>query len=166
MDAELRDAIAGLSAQLSNVSADARAAAEVAREVRSAQTRLDARVDAFGRRLGRLEKHAFGSDPPPDPGTPLVRQVSEHSGELAELAGQVVSTRSELAELRAINLAQSKALGLARPDESVTRKASAFLFSREGAKAIVAVLTAIAALAGAMRSAEALRAPAPSHEVK
>ncbi len=171
LDEQIHELFAHLSAQIASVGDDARAAADTVRDMRVEQRAYQRATDA---RLKRLERQAFGtSNPPPADGgeKPLAtevseqrRQITEHDGELATLAGQVIATRAELAEVRAITAAQSKAFGLARPEEALSKKAAAFLFSREGAKAFVAIVTALAALAGAMRGAEALR-EVPAREV-
>lgn len=85
MDAELREALAKLYAQGSTTAQDARAAADRAREAAQGVAALDTRVQ-------RLERHVFGSDPPPPntPAVPIVRQVSEQDMEHDALKAHVI----------------------------------------------------------------------------
>lgn len=105
MDDDLRNAFATLSAQISTVNTDLRAntalTAELTRSVADVRTE---QKDQAGR-IGVIEKHVFGSDPPPPPTRPMSESLTEQGGELAEVKGQLLAVQSELAK-------QSKKMGI------------------------------------------------------
>lgn len=104
MDDEQREYFAAISAQLSGVADDARAAASSSREALSVARRVEGRVVV-------LERHVFGSDPPPAPPTGSIsRQVSEHDSELAALAGQVIAVSSKADKVITMQEEQNKVL--------------------------------------------------------
>lgn len=105
MDADLREAFSTLSAQLADVNANARTAADRALEASLGVRRLEGRVE-------KLEKHVFGSDPPSTPphGSALVRQVSEHESEIAMLTGHVVAVDAKVAKLTEMQERQTELL--------------------------------------------------------
>lgn len=101
MDDDLRNAFATLSAQISTVNTDLRAntalTAELTRGV--AEVRTEQKVQAG--RIGVIEKAVFGSEPPPaPPAEPLTRQVTEHDGDIAQLSGQIIAARAEIADVK------------------------------------------------------------------
>lgn len=112
MDDELRTAFATLSAQMADVGADARAAAERAKEAAHAAARAEAMGAQNKAQIERLEKHVFGSEPPPPLAPPVLRRVTESEGDIDDLTGQVLAVRSELAEVKQINQVQTQKLGL------------------------------------------------------
>ncbi len=91
MDDELRKHFADLMATMEGVASDARAAASTSRETAATVRKLDSRVIV-------LEKHVFGSDPPPPPTRPMAESLTEHDGDIAQLAGQLIAVRAELSE--------------------------------------------------------------------
>lgn len=105
MDDDLRKAFATLSSQINDVGADARNAAARSQEAVHGLAQLGATVTTLGDRVGALEHHVYGSNPPPPTaqGTPspapLVRQVSEHESELATVAGQVLAVDGKVSTL-------------------------------------------------------------------
>lgn len=97
MDDDLRNAFATLSAQISVVATDLRAntslTADLTRSVADVRTEQKAQAG----RIGVIEKAVFGSDPPPAPAAePMVRQLSEHDGDIATLAGQIIAANAKL----------------------------------------------------------------------
>lgn len=88
MDQEFREALAGISAQLSDVAADARESASRSRETTSAVNRLTTRVDD-------LEKTVFGNNPPTIPPTvPVVARITEGEGTVADLTGRLMALQA------------------------------------------------------------------------
>ena len=105
MDQDLREAFATLSSQLADCNANARTAADRATDAAIGVRRLEGRVE-------KLEKHVFGSDPPP-PNTPhmaIVGKVSEHDNELATLAGQVIAANAKADKVIEMQESQNKVL--------------------------------------------------------
>jgi hypothetical protein len=106
MDDDLRNAFATLSAQISVVDSGLRAntalTAELTRgvaDVRSEQREIRGEVKV-------LQKAVFGSEPPPAPAArPMAHSINEHDGEIAEVKGELIAVRSELAK-------QSKTMGV------------------------------------------------------
>lgn len=103
MDDELRKAFATLSAQMSTIAADVSAG-------NSLQRQTIAEVKQQGVRIEKLEKHVFGSDPPPPPTEALVTRTSHAEGELAELAGQVIAVKAAVADLNRTQATQLEIL--------------------------------------------------------
>lgn len=123
MDDELRSAFATLSAQMSTIASDVSAGNVLQRQTITEVRQLGGRVD-------RLEKEVFGDAPPPPlKSDPLLRRITNHDGELAELAGQVIAVKADVATVKAINEAQSQKL------EAVEGKVDAIH------KAVVGVVT-------------------------
>lgn len=90
MDDELRKHFADLMATMEGVASDARAAASTSRETAATVRKLDGRV-------GVLERHVFGSEPPPSPPLrPMSESVSEQAGDIAELSGQLIAVKAEI----------------------------------------------------------------------
>lgn len=99
MDDELRQAFATLSAQMSTIASDVSASTAL-------QKQTIAEVKQLGGRVEKLEKHVFGSDPPPSPSAPLVTRTTHAEGDLAELAGQVIAVKADVADLKQTQAAQ------------------------------------------------------------
>lgn len=111
MDDEQRKYFADLMATMEGVASDARAAASTSRETANAVRKLDGRVAAVEGSVAVLQKHVFGSDPPPSPPTrPMAESIGEHDGEIAHLSGQVIAARAELAEVKQQNAEQLEML--------------------------------------------------------
>lgn len=105
MDDEQRKYFASMMAQLEGVASDARAAASTSRETAATVRKLDQRVGAVEGHVEILHKHVFGkpptsSNPPAMPARPLSESIGDHDSEIATLAGQVIATRSEIAEVK------------------------------------------------------------------
>lgn len=103
MDDEQRKYFAELMATMEGVASDARAAASTSRETAATVRKLDSRV-------GILERHVFGSEPPPDQGDPVVRTLTDHDNNIATLTGQIIATRAELKDVKAQNEEQLELL--------------------------------------------------------
>lgn len=110
MDDDLRNAFATLSAQISVVATDLRANTSLTADLTRTVADVRNEQKAQAGRLMVLEKHAFGSDPPPPPTRPLVESITEHDGDIASLAGQVIAARAELAEVKRQNAEQIEML--------------------------------------------------------
>ncbi len=107
MDDEQRKYFADLMATMEGVASDARAAASTSRETQATVRKLDARIGAVEGNVAVLQKHVFGSDPPPAPPVrPLSESVSEHGGDIAHLSGQIIAARAELTEVKQQNQEQ------------------------------------------------------------
>ncbi len=88
MDQEFREALAGISAQLSDVATDARQSSTFSRETMSAVNRLTTRVEG-------LEAAVFGGKPPTIPPTvPVVARITEGEGTVADLTGRVMALQA------------------------------------------------------------------------
>lgn len=88
MDQELRETLAGMSAQLSDVATDARQSSTFSRETMSAVNRLTTRVES-------LETAVFGGKPPTIPPTvPVVARITEGEGTVADLTGRVMALQA------------------------------------------------------------------------
>jgi hypothetical protein len=158
----VRGGFASMQGTLSTLSHDVR-------EVRYAQHESN-------QRIGRLEAHVFGSKPPPEleggpvvKMPPLIARTSLAEADVDALQGGLLATRSELAEVRGElaevkqqNAQQNKAQGIAPAEASTRRKVIAFVFSREGAKAVVSILGAVSAVLAAASTAPACGARAPA----
>lgn len=97
MDDEQRKYFADMMATMEGVASDARAAASTSRETQATVRKLDARVGNVEGAVTVLQKHVFGSDPPPSPPVrPLAESVGDHEGEIATLEGQVIAARAEI----------------------------------------------------------------------
>jgi hypothetical protein len=106
MDEDLRSYFATLSSQLASVEDNSRAAADNSREALSSSRRVEGRVAVVEGQIVVLNRHVFGSKPPPPPPVrPMTHSVSEHDGDIAEVKGELLAVRAELAE-------QSKQMGL------------------------------------------------------
>lgn len=104
MDDELRKAFATLSAQMSDISRDTHA-------LHMGQRETLVEVRHLGTRVHRLERQVFGSDPPPAAGAePLSRQVSEHDGDIAHLAGRVLGVEAKVDKLTEMQTQQTAIL--------------------------------------------------------
>lgn len=88
MDQELRETLAGMSAQLSDVATDARQSSTFSRETMSAVNRLTTRVES-------LETAVFGGEPPTIPPTvPVVARITEGEGTVADLTGRLMALQA------------------------------------------------------------------------
>jgi hypothetical protein len=122
-------------------------------------TRMNARFEALEGRIDKMEHYVYDSKPPPPPSksssgrvvpfkdnvTKRVEhvsgRVSETENEMASVVGQVIALTAKVDTAIAIVKDQSKAQGLARPDDSARRKLSKFVLSREGRRFMISVLT-------------------------
>jgi hypothetical protein len=95
MDDELRKAFATLSAQMSTIAGDVSAN-------NALQKQTVNEVRQIGSRVERLEKQVFGSDPPPpvSPSSPVLTRITHSEGELAEMAGQIIAVKADVADLK------------------------------------------------------------------
>ena len=138
MEDDLRNAFATLSAQISTVNTDLRAntalTAELTRSV--ADVRTEQRSQAG--RIGVIEKHVFGSDPPPSPQEPIVKQVSEHDGDIATVTGRVLAVESKVDTL-------TQKLGVDRDSGALA------VFRNANTKDLIKLLTLIAAIVAAWK---------------
>lgn len=88
-------------------------AAMMAMHAEHARTTTTA-IEVMGSRIERVEKHVFGSDPPPTatsfrPRLPdVARKTGEHTGEIAELAGMVVAVDEKVEKVLGLNEEQSR----------------------------------------------------------
>lgn len=104
MDDDLRNAFATISAQISVVATDLRANTSLTADLNRQVGQVAAEQKQLTGRVGVIEKAVFGSEPPPaPPARPMAESVNEHSSEIAQLAGQVIAARSELAEVKQQN---------------------------------------------------------------
>jgi hypothetical protein len=115
MDEDTRRAFSEISAVLGRLDANQSAGnalqIETAREFRSGLAALNGRVDGLVTDVRGLQRHVFGSDPPPaPPAVSVVRQVSEHDSELASIAGQVIAANAKADRFIAMQEAQNKVL--------------------------------------------------------
>jgi hypothetical protein len=142
VDAELREAFTTLGAQVSDAAKDARDAASSAREA--------------NHRAARLEKHVFGSNPPPDSNPDngqsspaLVKRVTS-----SEHADQELRARIERVEK--LNLRQCAAMGVSA-EETPSSRASlwTFLRSREAMNLALRVAVVLATAYGARTAIQA-----------
>lgn len=146
MDAELRDALSTLSAQVADAAKDARDAAAAAREANY--------------RAAKLERHVFGSNPPPDeppagaaPATPrgasIVKRIQ--TGEHADQ-----EFRARLERVEEMTSRQCSAMGVTKSAAPAPLEATiTFLRSREGANLLLRILFGLVALYGAKSAADA-----------
>lgn len=104
MDDDLRNAFATISAQISVVATDLRANTSLTADLNRQVGQVAAEQKQLTGRVGVIEKAVFGSEPPPaPPARPMAESIGEHDGEIAQLAGQVVAARTELAEVKKQN---------------------------------------------------------------
>lgn len=97
MDDEQRKYFAEMMGMMEGVSSDARAAASTSRETAATVRKLDSRIGAVEGNVAVLQKHVFGSTPPPAPPTrPMAASIGEHDGDIAEVKGQLMAVQSEL----------------------------------------------------------------------
>ena len=142
MDPELRQAFAGLYAQMADVAKDVRAAAQVGVETKKSH-------EALAYRFGMLESYVHGSTPPPPPDAGNGRTPTLDDEIEAKVKGVVSAELLELRALRRETRDQSKARGIG----VVGFK---WLMTREGrtvSAAFATLLCAIAAVIGACRVA-------------
>jgi hypothetical protein len=139
MDDDQRNYFATISAQLSGVADDSRAAADNSREALAVSRRVEGRVGVVEGQIVVLNRHVFGSKPPPAPPMrPIAHSIGEHDGDIAEVKGELLAVRAELAE-------QSKKMGIG------ATKVWAFVHStkvQDVAKLATLVAAAIAAWKG------------------
>jgi hypothetical protein len=139
VDDDLRNAFATLSAQISTVNTDLRANTALTAELTRSVADVRAEQHAQAGRIGVIEKHVFGSDPPPPPAEePIVKQVSEHDGDIATVTGRVLAVESKVDSL-------TQKLGV--------DKDSGFfaVFRNANTKDLVKILTLIAAIVAAWK---------------
>ncbi len=106
MDDEQRKYFADLMASNAGIAADSRAAAASSHEALQVARRVEGRVGIVEGQIVVLNRHVFGSKPPPPPPVrPMTHSVTEHDGDIAEVKGELLAVRAELAE-------QSKKMGL------------------------------------------------------
>jgi hypothetical protein len=137
MEDDLRNAFATLSAQISTVNTDLRANTALTAELSRSVADARAEVRHVAGRVGVIEKHVFGSDPPPPPAEPIIRQVSEHDGDIATATGRILAVESKVDQL-------TKKLG-------VDKEGWLAVFRNANTKDLVKILTMIAALIAAWK---------------
>ncbi len=125
-------------------------------------------------RLDRLDLHIFGSKPPPlspfsstPPGElaikpakppPLEKRQTLTEGTVETLTQEVANLRTELGGVRALNVQQSKVMGIAAPSSNLTRRTAAYVGSRAFLKDLGLLVAAISAAITLWRGV----APAPA----
>ena len=106
MDQDLREAFATLSSQIADCNANARTAADRATDAAIGVRRLEGRVE-------KLEKHVFGTEPPPaPPAVSIVRQVSEQDMETDALKAQVIILDTKVDKLTEMQERQNEMLSV------------------------------------------------------
>lgn len=106
MDDEQRKYFATISDQLSTVAGDVRLNTQITRETQATVRSLDSRIGLVEGNVVVLQRHVFGSKPPPAPPVrPMAHSVTEHDGDIAEVKGELLAVRAELA-------AQSEKMGI------------------------------------------------------
>jgi hypothetical protein len=106
MDDELRKNFADLMSSNAGIASDSRAAADNSREALLVARRVEGRIGIVEGQIVVLNKHVFGSKPPPPPpARPMAHSVTEHDGDIAQVQGELLAVRAELAE-------QSKKMGI------------------------------------------------------
>lgn len=139
VDPEIRAAFAQILRQQAQSDADAKARHNALVEVVENKRRDD------DKRFSVIESALFGSNPPPAPPkdggaapAPIVRQVSEHGGEVAQLAGSLirVESKTDQALVLVTELAKKKGVALdvanpETPEPSRFEKFKAWLYSPE-----------------------------------
>jgi hypothetical protein len=117
MDDEQRKYFADMMATMHGVSADARASAAASYEALQVARRVESRVAVVEGNVQILQKHVFGSDPPPSPPMrPMAESIGEHDGDIAQLAGQVIAVNAKVEQLTQMQEKQTAIL--ARLDKS------------------------------------------------
>lgn len=112
MDDDLRNAFATLSAQISVVATDLRTNTALTADLTRGVAEVRTEQKAIRGEVQVLQKAVFGSEPPPAPPIrPMAESVTEHEGEIATLAGQVIAARAELADVK-IELSAVKKLNV------------------------------------------------------
>ena len=99
MDDELRKAFATLSGQISDVDRNQQSLNVGHKEILIEVRTVGSEVKELGNRVGRLERHVFGSNPPPAMTEPVVRTLSDHDNDLATLAGQLIAAHAKIDRL-------------------------------------------------------------------
>jgi hypothetical protein len=96
MDDDLRNAFATLSAQISVVATDLRANTSLTADLSRKVSDVAVEQRSQAGRIHVIEKHVFGSAPPPPPKRPMAESLSEHDGDIAEVKGQLIAVQTEL----------------------------------------------------------------------
>jgi len=99
-DEIVRGLAAELSAQISSVGDDAREAASRAKESAYTARKVEAITGELVKRVEKLEKQVFGSDPPPANPTPLVKRTTDGENSMADLTGRVLNLQGNVANLQ------------------------------------------------------------------
>ena len=111
MDDELRKALATLSGQISDVDRNQQSLGVGHKEILIEVRTVGGKVEALGNRVGRLEKHVFGSEPPPAPPTrPMAESLNEHDGDIAHLTGQILAAGAKIEQLTEMQQRQTAIL--------------------------------------------------------
>jgi hypothetical protein len=110
MDDDLRNAFATLSAQISVVATDLRANTSLTADLNRQVSQVVVEQQQLRGDVKVLQRAVFGSDPPPAPARPIAESVTEHDGDIAQLAGQIIATRAEVAEVKRQNAEQLEML--------------------------------------------------------
>ncbi len=155
MDDDLRGAFATFSAQMSGIASDVSANTALTRTTLSEVRQLGGRVD-------KLERHVFGSDPPPTPDkhASVVKRITNNEGETADLVGRVLNVQASITEVRRDLAVQGSAvresiadvrseLALQSKQAGIHLRGLKWLTSKDGRTSMVRLAT----LAGAVYAA-------------
>ncbi len=152
MDDELRKALATFSAQVSGVASDVASTQSLGKQTLTEVRQLGGRVE-------KLERHVFGSDPPPHPSSSssVVKRITSNEGDVADLAGRLLNVAASITEVKAELAEQSRELALQSKQAGIGLRGLKWLASKDGRTSMVRVATLIGTCYAALHASGAIR---------
>jgi hypothetical protein len=146
MDDELRQAFASLSASVSSVANDASATNVLTRQTLS-------EVRQLGSRVSKLERHVFGSDPPPAIRAPLTERITQNEDDTVDLTGRLMNVAASQQEMRGELQSVRDELDKQSRQMGIGMRGAQWATSKEGRKTLVSLATLTGALYTALHAA-------------